>query len=432
VNFAQPLAIAVLALLLGCPGKANDDSDASGREALAEPSARYPGDVESRESAFEVEDAGDVNGDGYADILIGAMQDSADQTLAAAIILGSSAPVSTSLAYADATFSATNPAPDDSTGFVAVAGAGDVNADGFDDVVIGTSYGGFVLFGSAAPGHRSIGEEDAWLNDARCTAVAGDGDVNGDGIDDLLMATGNVAYFVPGSADMGGTLNVTTAAFEVASGTAIEEIDSRGVAIAGDVDGDGLADMVIGTGRSGSESAYALLLGATEVVGKPLADADLTLVLTGGEYVADSVSEGGDANGDGYADVVVVFDRPYLFLGAGTPSWVGADSGLAFDTGKNAARGVGDVDGDGFDDVALGDAFSGEAWLAYGAAEVADMNRGMLEFVGTTEAVTGSDVGGGGDVNGDGLADWLVGAPQESEGDLYQVGATYLFLGASR
>ncbi|MEN0067501.1 MAG: VCBS repeat-containing protein [Myxococcota bacterium] len=131
--------------------------------------------------------AGDVNGDGFADLLVGA--NSTDQgkesnTGTAYLVYGSAALSDTKLLGEVAS---------DRAGF-SVAGAGDVNGDGFDDILVGASGNegtAYLLHGPVATGTLELADADLRTpnpSDGRTALVAGGGDVDGDGLDDVLMA----------------------------------------------------------------------------------------------------------------------------------------------------------------------------------------------------------------------------------------------------
>ena len=143
--------------------------------------------------------AGDVDADGYADILVGA-QGNADHAGAVYLVRGGSVPRSMSLSSADAEYGGA--VPGDCAGY-SVASAGDVNADGHADILIGSSraaYGGgdFVtgsaalVLGSSAPASRSLGSSDATfageaLGDFAGASVGSAGDADGNGFDDIVI-----------------------------------------------------------------------------------------------------------------------------------------------------------------------------------------------------------------------------------------------------
>lgn len=222
------------------------------------------------------------------------------------------------------------------------------------------------------------------------------------------------------------------------------------VALLDDVDGDGIADLAVG--ESGANSAFLFYGGG--LADGLLADADHVL---GGEAFEDSagraVASAGDVNGDGRGDLLVgapESDSPataagsaYLLLSGGTGSaeLAFADAiyrgASANDRAGYTIAGAGDTDGDGFDDVLVGayndssaGAGAGAAYLFYGAATPASGSTAAADaaFYGETAGDGASEGLGAGDFNGDSLADVVIGSPVEGTAG-GAAGATYVLFG---
>ena len=225
--------------------------------------------------------------------------------------------------------------------------------------------------------------------------------------------------------------------------------DSAGGSVAGrgDVDGDGLADILVGarTWERGPDTggAAAIFLGASLQPGVELDLSDAWALLHGeavGVLAGTSVAWAGDVDGDGLDDVLVEADWPgrtYLVLGGSlTPGERSlADAHAVIEDPPFCLRapvGVGDVDGDGLDDVALdGCDWGVHLFLGSDLASGGDFAREDAWAVMETAAPVGS-VAAAGDVDGDGLADVLVGDPQHDDAALGpNCGRAWLWHGAT-
>jgi hypothetical protein len=408
--------------------------------------------------------AGDVNGDGYADVLAGAP-----------LFDGGSVDEGRVEAYLGGAEGLTEAAGWSATGVQAGARfgssastVGDLDGDGFDDFAIGaplhdngeTNEGAvFVYSGSGAgPAVTPNWTLEANVGGAQFgVAVAGAGDVNGDGFGDLLVganlfADGQTAegraYVYLGSAS--GLSGAPAWGFE--SDVASAQLGGA-VAGAGDLDGDGYSDVVIGAsqltnGQSREGRAYVFHGSAAGLAASP------TWTLEGEQidaFLGVSVAGAGDVNGDGFADLVLgshQYDvnlsnegRVLVFHGsraglAASPSWV-EPGGLANASFGIAVATAGDVNGDGFADVLVGantwaNALSveGAAFLFLGSAAGLAASAAWSVEGEQVGAVLGSSVAAAGDVDGDGYGDVLVGAPGFDAGESNE-GRVYAYLGSA-
>jgi hypothetical protein len=325
-------------------------------------------DGENGQFGYSVASAGDVNGDGYADLVVGAngVASSAGRVY---VYHGSASGLRTTPAT---TLTGTDGSSSE-FGF-SVASAGDVNGDGYADVVIGaygaSSYTGhaYVFLGSASglgttPAATLIGPAGA--NGLFGTSVASAGDVNGDGYADLVVGADGVAsetgsaYVYLGSASGLATTPATTLP---GSGGSF----GFSVASAGDVNGDGYADVVVGAFvlSSGVGSAYVYSGSAAGTVLTPATTLNGMDGMNGDFGI--SVASAGDVNGDGYGDVIIGSSgamngtgAAYVFPGSAT-GLVAASvqpvtmNYIAAGEFGNPVSGAGDVNGDGFSDVVVG------------------------------------------------------------------------------
>ena len=458
---------------------------------------KLSGVLASDQAGFSVSSAGDINGDGFADILIGAK--TADvggvyNTGAAYVVFGQASGFAANLDLS--TLNGTNgfrlsgQNNGDQAG-ISVASGGDVNGDGFADFIVGARWGAanregatYVVFGhgSAFPASFDLGTingtngfrvSGAHANDYAGSAVSSAGDINGDGFTDLVIGAGyssgnaGTAYVVFGKAG-GFAADLNLSSLNGVNGFTIPGAGFFGwsVGAAGDVNGDGFADFVVGASYAATANGYRS--GASYVVfGKASGFASTfnPTSLTGangfkisGEAAYDhagwSVSSAGDVNGDGYGDIIVgaqkndagghvdagaayvVFGKASGFAANIDPSSLNGTNGFkisgttASDLTGISVSSAGDVNGDGFTDLIVGAEFadpngasSGAAYVVFGKASGFGASIDLSTLDGTNgfklNGVAGNDYAGfsvssAGDVNGDGVADMIVGARNAS------------------
>jgi hypothetical protein len=506
------------------------------------------------QSGQSVSAAGDVNGDGIDDVIIGAPYAPPHQAGQTYVVFGRTTGF-------PAAFELSSLLPDGggdgSAGFVlngipspltdtgdqsgfSVSAAGDINGDGLDDVIIGARFAGpndqslvgesYVVFGrttgfpavielrSLLPGAGGDGSTGFALkginsSDHSGTSVSAAGDVSGDGLDDLIIGAdgadphGNL--YAGQSYVVFGSTTIFPAAFQLHSllpdgggdGSAgfvlngVNEFTQSGVSVsdAGDVNGDGMDDLIIGAwaadpnGNSGAGESY-VVFGRT--AGFPAAfELRSLLPPAGGDGSAGFVLKGidpednsgfrvraaGDVDGDGIDDVIIgaikadpngrsLAGETYVVFGrtAGFPAafelrtllpGAGGDGSSGFvlkgidvsDQSGLSVSGAGDINGDGVDDVIIGApnaspndrSYAGESYLVFGrttgfpaAFELRSLLPGaggdgssgfVLRGVATSD-FSGSSVSAAGDVNGDGVDDLIIGAP-------YGAGESYVVFG---
>jgi hypothetical protein len=398
------------------------------------------GECAGDQSGLSVASAGDVNGDGLADLIVGAPDGH------------------------------TGPRTADGRGYVVFGKTGRGATDLAD---IAAGRGGFVINGRLE--REGAGESVA-------------GDVNGDGLADLIVGVENFgvtrkfaqSYVVFGKTDTAAvdlSAVVTGSGGFVIDGSRVDAKDSSSVSSAGDVNGDGLSDLIVG-GTFTRERSYVVFgkTGAAAVdLGSIAAGSGGFVIIgecSGPRDASHIVANAGDVNGDGFSDLIVGADIysgcpgrgethagcSYVVFGKTDTSAVelsDIDAGnggfvikgqCEHDYSGSAVAGAGDVNGDGFADVIVGapggyytglNRSRGHSYVVFGKTDTGPVGLGRVAAGSGGFAIegrylveySGRSVAGAGDINGDGLADLIIGSPQSGTSAAPDSGFSYVVFG---
>jgi len=418
------------------------------------------GDQGGAQFGFAVQTAGDVDGDGFSDLIVGAPSfDSGFVDEGCAFVFrGSAQGLSAFPAWS---------ASGNQTGArfgQAVATAGDVNGDGFADVLVGapqfdhpeSNEGRVFLFQGSAAGLSAVPSWTAESDEPEAqlgTALSAAGDLDGDGFGDVLAGMPGFGSGL-GSALVfhGSASGLAAVARARISGGQVNSGFGKALGLAGDVNGDGFSDLVIGApeqdGATQDGGAAFLYLGSPTGVSSTSSASWFGTQTS--ERLGRSVAAAGDVNGDGFADVIagapgysgaqpgeglaLVFHGNAAGLSS-TPDWAveGGSPGASF---GYAVATAGDVNADGLCEVLVGAPFQSGAWSFEGCASLFAGSPDGLSLEptwsqggGAPAAWFGAAVGPAGDINGDGSADVIIGAPDYS-GDRSQEGLAAVYLGS--
>ncbi|HEY9809223.1 MAG TPA: putative Ig domain-containing protein [Halomicronema sp.] len=457
------------------------------------------GEAASDNSGVSVSSAGDVNGDGLADLIVGASGNAVGKSY---LVFGKTDTTSINFSsLGTGGFIINGEGAFDRSGG-SVSTAGDVNGDGLADLIVASpladpasgTYAGksYVVFGKTdtnainlsslgTAGFTITGEAE---RDNSGTSVSSAGDVNGDGLADLIVGSpfadpalldrAGKSYLVFGKTDTNAiNLNSLGTSGFIINGKATDDYSGFSVSNAGDVNGDGLADLIVGSpfadpallDRAGK--SY-LVFGKADTNAINLSSLGTGGFIINGEAAFDnsgrSVSSAGDVNGDGLADLIVgsPFASPASGSGAGKSYVVFGKTDTnainlsslgtgGFILNGEAAGGfsgysvssAGDVNGDGLADLIVGslqaDTASGfdvgKSYLVFGKTDTNAINLSSLGtggFIINGEAAfdnSGGSVTSAGDINGDGLADLMVGARHADPASVENAGKSYVIFG---
>jgi methionine-rich copper-binding protein CopC len=399
------------------------------------------------QAGYSVSDAGDVNGDGLADLLVGTLNadpsagrpDGGQSYIVYGKTSGSAIQLSSLTAgSSSAGFVINGASAMDGAGY-AVSAAGDVNGDGLADIIVGAprvggGFGGgqsYVVFGSTASSNAPlevssiVAGNGSFVIDGSMTdgstrgsgsSVSSAGDVNGDGLADLIIGANSAdgmgrSYVVFGKTGSGAValsaVATNSSGFVIngfTDGTGNTSSSGYSVSTVGDVNGDGLSDLIIG-------APYANVLGRLN---------------TGRSFVVFGKTDAQAVN--------------LTAVAAGSGGFMVNGETSNTNTGYSVS-GAGDVNGDGLGDMIIGAyqySNTGRSYLVYGKSDATTIelsavsagNGGFAIDTDSSGGYAGYSVSAAGDVNGDGFADLLIGAPLQAA-DQGGAGRSYVIFGSS-
>lgn len=436
------------------------------------------GTASSGRLGYSVSDAGDVNGDGLADVVVGAYRETTGTTSGAVYILfgkNNSATIDVSN-LGDSGYKIYNSATTSRLG-TSVSQIGDLNGDGLADLLISgnnTNGRAYVVYGkttttdidlanlTADQGFSMTGPSDVLIG-----KWVSAGDIDGDGIDDIMVSNSSSSlvsstYVVFGKSITAGTTTsidltqiVTNNQGIIVKGISSETFGNS-ISYIGDVNGDGLGDMLIAAPTAKNATKITQSDGAAYVVyGTGTSQTiDVSSLTTAQGYkitgpiptetavtsvqFAQYVGAAGDVNGDGIADMIIGSSssatygyKAYVVFGQEGTNTTSVDvtnlgsNGFVIQSNTNGVLGLGssvsyagDINGDGLADVIIGASSGNQAYVVYGKTDTTTVDidqvaNGIGGFVingGISSSSTGISVSYAGDVNGDGFDDLIVGA----------------------
>jgi len=388
----------------------------------------------------QISEAGDLNNDGYDDILLIA-QIANTKTI---VFFGGenmdNIPDVEIPSFADYSYYS-----------MSFASLGDQNKDGYDDIILGISTGWSVDTGEVriyyggdpmdSIADKSILGPVTYQSFGR--NVGGGGDFDGDGYNDFIVGNGGNSASLSKLDDAGdvslfyGGETIKDEADAIFTGAGEGEEFGFSMANAGDINNDGYFDLLIGSPTYWDGQKMLSYKGKASIfLGGETFDKQPDIIFTTEDtglnpFFGGKVMGMGDLNGDQYDDIYVAESSGINFFLGGNPMDTIADYVVALKDGNTFLAPVGDVNKDGYDDFLFtrpSYGTGGMAWLYLGGENPFTFNG--VTYEGTTSGLMfGYKCEGAGDLNGDGYADFVISAPGTSTIASNQ-GAVLIYLGS--
>ncbi|MFY0642989.1 MAG: FG-GAP repeat protein [Bacteroidia bacterium] len=411
-----------------------------------------------------VASAGDINGDGYSDVLVGApLFDNGNTDEGVVFVFEGSA---TGL---DTTYASLLEQNQDSSNFgISVSSAGDVDADGYSDVVVGASLydngetdegNAFIYLGASGGLNTALATRlEANQGVAHFgSAVSFAGDINGDGYSDVLVGAEN---WDNGSIDEGGVF-IYNGSSSGLSSTLVLRLEvhqsnanlGTSVACAGDVNGDGYSDIMVGAPNfdNGDLDEGIVLIYQGSLLGIDTLFKMSLEIHQDSAHFGYKVAPAGDVNGDGYSDVIIGSpeydngnsDEGAAFVYLGSPDSLNTIYSLLMQEDQDSSNysidlsSAGDLNGDGYMDIAIG-AFlydngqtdEGAVFVYYGSVNGPSVSYDVMLERNQGDAYFGRSIASAGDLNSDGYSELAVGALKYNNGQTDE-GMVFIYDGSS-
>ncbi|MFI5171671.1 MAG: FG-GAP-like repeat-containing protein, partial [Chitinophagales bacterium] len=407
---------------------------------------------------YSVSDAGDLNGDGYEDVVVGAYGYDNPEPSEGRVYIYYGTP--TGINTTAGTILESNQA----SAFFGdkVAAAGDVNNDGYDDLIVAATYydngqtdeGKVFIYHGSAAGLITTPAVTMESNQASArfgNGISGNGDLNNDGYDDVIVGS---YLYDNGQANeglvyiyMGSATGINPIAAQILEQNQISSYFGRSVSIIGDVNGDNFDDIIVGAdgwdnGQTDEGRAFVFHGNSSGVntTASSIMESDYE-----DAYFGNSVAGSGDVNNDGFDDVIVgayyyaYNGKAFVYHGSAsgiitTPATTLSDIPGSNYFGKSVST-AGDFNNDGYADVIVGGYLSsnnegaeGSAFIFFGSPTGISTAIARSFESDQDDAEMGYSVKCTGDINNDGFDDVIVGA-HHFDNDQIDEGRAYIFYG---